>query len=238
MCVPSGVSEEGEQARPRLTGHCPGMRADMSWSTVTLESRTTYRLFLFFSSWYHEGCRLMGRIATLSFTSTVACLVPHTTVSLPHTHTHTHTLQPAASTFTAGLPRRDVEAARTSLLLDVVLVVPRVAVAVAPCPGAPAPAAVAPAASASAASPSDAPARAAAVVLAAGVGRGPHEGEVDLDGLVEQLGLVGAVDGGAGLGERGVFDQRVALLGDTSVPVSGGRVGLSARKPSVVRTLT
>lgn len=110
-----------------------------------------------------------------------------------------------------------MEAARTPLLLDVVLVVPRVAVPIPPGAGAPAPAAVAPPSTSSPAS--DAPARAAAVVLAAGVGRGPHEGEVDLNGLVEQLGLVGAVDGGAGLGERGVFDQCVALLVNTK-PVS------------------
>lgn len=140
-----------------------------------------------------------------------------------------------------------MEAARTPHLLDFVLVVPRVAVPVpAPGAGAPAPAAVAPPAP-SAASSADAPARAAAVVLAAGVGRGPHEGEVDLDGLVEQLGLVGAVDGGAGLGERGVFDQRVALLlrargfgrrsaclfathGRARLTAGGGPRGSSARK--------
>lgn len=129
-----------------------------------------------------------------------------------HDRVLSHALRPASNApAAAGLPRGGVEAARTPGPLDVVLVVPRVAVPVPPRTGAPAPAAVAPPSPASASSP-DAPARAAAVVLAAGVGRGPHEGEVDLDGLVEQLGLVGAVDGGAGLGERGVFDQRVALL--------------------------
>jgi hypothetical protein len=41
--------------------------------------------------------------------------------------------------------------------------------------------------------------------------RRPHEGKVDLDGLFEELGLVGAVDGGAGFGERVVLYQGVAL---------------------------
>lgn len=40
----------GEQNRVRLTGPCPGMRADVSWSPVTLESRTTHRRLFFI--WY------------------------------------------------------------------------------------------------------------------------------------------------------------------------------------------
>lgn len=113
-----------------------------------------------------------------------------------------------------------METTRTVLLLDVVLVVPRVAVPASP--RAPAPAAVAPPAS-----PSDTTACATTAVLAASVGRWAHECEVDLDGLVKQLGLVGAVDGCAGLGERGVFDQCVALLSHTEVFATGqpsGRV--------------
>jgi len=138
-------------------------------------------------------------------------------------------LQPATKASSAGLPGGDVEAARAPLLLDVVLVVPVVPVvpvapvapvaprvAVPASPGAPATAAVAPRAA-----PSDAPARAAAAVLATGVGRGPHKREVDLDGLVQQLGLMGAVDGCAGLGERGVLDQCVALLLHAKVVSSG-----------------
>lgn len=120
-----------------------------------------------------------------------------------------------------------MEAARTPLLLDVVLFIPRVAVPSGP--GAPAAAAVAPAASAPAAA-SDAPAPAATAVLSAGVGRGTHKCEVDLDGLVEQLGLVGAVDGGAGLGKGGVLDQRVALLSGAIVCASGQPTCVHTRK--------
>jgi hypothetical protein len=112
----------------------------------------------------------------------------------------------------AGLTGGDVEAARTPLVLDVVLVVAGVAVAASP--GAPATAAMA-------APAPDTAAGASTAVLAAGVGRGPHKGEVDLDGLVEQLGLVCAVDGGAGLCEGGVLDQRVALLSQAKVVCHG-----------------
>lgn len=133
-------------------------------------------------------------------------------------------LQPATKACSAGRPRGDVEAARMPLLLDVVLVIPRVAIPASP--GAPAPAAVAPAASASA---SDAPARTTAAVLSAGVGRGTHKCEVDLDGLVEQLSLVGAVDGSAGLGKGGVLDQRVALLSGAIV-LAPGQPGCCANK--------
>lgn len=42
--------------------------------------------------------------------------------------------------------------------------------------------------------------------------RRAHKGKVDAHRLVQQLGAVGAVDGGAGLLERRVLDQRVALL--------------------------
>lgn len=41
--------------------------------------------------------------------------------------------------------------------------------------------------------------------------RRAYKGKVDVDGLVEQLGVVGAVDGGAGFLEGGVFDESVAL---------------------------
>ena len=41
--------------------------------------------------------------------------------------------------------------------------------------------------------------------------RRAHKGKVDVHGLVQQLGAVGAVDGGAGLLEGRVLDQRVAL---------------------------
>lgn len=41
--------------------------------------------------------------------------------------------------------------------------------------------------------------------------RRPDEGKVDVDGLLEQLGLVRAVDGGPRLLKGGVLDQRVAL---------------------------
>lgn len=38
-----------------LTRPFLGMRADMSWSTLTPESRTTHRLlFYFWISWYHD----------------------------------------------------------------------------------------------------------------------------------------------------------------------------------------
>lgn len=127
-------------------------------------------------------------------------LSPHDRMLQPATCS----LQPATDASSAGLPGGDVESTRTVLLLDVVLVVPRVAIPASP--GTPAPAAVAPPASAS-----DTTAGAATAVLAASVGRWPHECEVDLDGLVKQLGLVGAVDGCAGLGEGGVFNQCVAL---------------------------
>lgn len=42
--------------------------------------------------------------------------------------------------------------------------------------------------------------------------RRPHKCEVALDGLVEELGVVGLGDGFAGFGEGGVFDQCVALF--------------------------
>lgn len=54
-------------------------------------------------------------------------------------------------------------------------------------------------------------ARAAVVVAVVLAGRGAYEGEVDGDGLLEELGLVGVVDGGAGFVEGGVLDQSVAL---------------------------
>lgn len=54
-----------------------------------------------------------------------------------------------------------------------------------------------------------------AIAVLAGIRRGPHKGKVDVDGLVEQLGVVGAVDGGASFLKRGVLDQRVTL-GPTS----------------------
>lgn len=58
---------------------------------------------------------------------------------------------------------------------------------------------------------------AAAVSLA---WRRAHEGEVDLDGLVEQLGLVGAFYGGACLGKGCVLDKCVALTSISSgIPV-------------------
>lgn len=41
--------------------------------------------------------------------------------------------------------------------------------------------------------------------------RGPHEGKVDRYCLVQQLGAVGAVDGGTRLLQRRVFNQDVAL---------------------------
>ncbi len=41
--------------------------------------------------------------------------------------------------------------------------------------------------------------------------RRAHKGKVDVHGLVQQLGAVGAVDGRAGLLEGRVLDQRVAL---------------------------
>lgn len=39
----------------------------------------------------------------------------------------------------------------------------------------------------------------------------PHKGKVNVDGLVEELGLVGAVDGGAGFLEGIVFNESVTL---------------------------
>lgn len=45
----------------------------------------------------------------------------------------------------------------------------------------------------------------------AGVRGRAHEGKVDIDGLVEELGVVGAIDGGAGLLEGGILDECVAL---------------------------
>lgn len=85
--------------------------------------------------------------------------------------------------------------------------------------GAPAPAALPAAATAasSASSSSATVAGTASAVLASVRGR-PHEGEVDVDGLVEELGVVGAVDSGAGLLEGGVLDECVALW-------SGGEAG-------------
>lgn len=65
----------------------------------------------------------------------------------------------------------------------------------------------APAASTSAAAT---PTVASPTALAAG--RRTHKGKVDLHRLVEELGLVGAVDGGAGFLEGRVLDQRVALF--------------------------
>jgi hypothetical protein len=53
-----------------------------------------------------------------------------------------------------------------------------------------------------------------AVVVAGsclGGGRGPHESEFDRDLLLEELVAVGALDGGPGLVEGGVFDEHVAL---------------------------
>lgn len=46
----------------------------------------------------------------------------------------------------------------------------------------------------------------------AGVGRRSHKGEVDVDGLVEQLGVIGAVDGSAGFLEGWEFDECVSLV--------------------------
>lgn len=43
-------------------------------------------------------------------------------------------------------------------------------------------------------------------------GRWSHKGKVDLDSLVEELGLVGAIDGGAGLFEGRILNQCVTLL--------------------------
>lgn len=65
------------------------------------------------------------------------------------------------------------------------------------------------ASAAAASSPAATSATPAAAALASR--RGAHESEVDLDGLFEQLGVVGAVDSGAGLLEGGVLDQRIAL---------------------------
>lgn len=65
------------------------------------------------------------------------------------------------------------------------------------------------AAAAAASSPAATGTTAAAPALASR--RGAHEGEVDLDGLLEQLSVVGAVDSGTGLLEGGVLDQRIAL---------------------------
>lgn len=43
-----------------------------------------------------------------------------------------------------------------------------------------------------------------------------HECKVDADGLVEQLGVVGALDGGFGFALGGEFDERVALVGKSA----------------------
>lgn len=91
------------------------------------------------------------------------------------------------------------------------LVIPTIAIATrAPASTAPAP----PTAATTwcAAADAAAVARASAAAFGAGVGRRAHKGEVNVDGLVEELGVVGAVDGGAGLVEGGVLDKRVALL--------------------------
>lgn len=61
---------------------------------------------------------------------------------------------------------------------------------------------------------------AAAAAAALTAGRGADEGEVDVNGLVEELGLMGRVDGGAGLGKGGVLDKCVALVRE-EVLVSG-----------------
>lgn len=76
---------------------------------------------------------------------------------------------------------------------------------------APAPTALPTTATATATSSPATVAGAAGAVLACVRGRA-HEGEVDVDGLVEELGVVGAVDGGAGLLEGGVLDECVALF--------------------------
>lgn len=50
------------------------------------------------------------------------------------------------------------------------------------------------------------------VPVAALAGRGTHKGEINLDGLVEQLGVVCAVDGRTGFLEGCVLDESVSLL--------------------------
>lgn len=71
-CVLTGAWY-GKQDSLKLTGPCPGMRADMSWSTMTPGSRTTHRRLFYFWSlfcfWYHNRWQLMGRLATSSFRS-------------------------------------------------------------------------------------------------------------------------------------------------------------------------
>lgn len=47
--------------------------------------------------------------------------------------------------------------------------------------------------------------------ILAGIGRRPHKGKVDVNGLVEQFGVVGTVDGGAGFLEGWVLNQCVTL---------------------------
>lgn len=66
---------------------------------------------------------------------------------------------------------------------------------------------------ASATRPTAAAARTAlgVVLVAAFARRGSHKRKVDVDGLVQELGLVGAVNGRARLREGRVFDQCVAL---------------------------
>lgn len=48
-------------------------------------------------------------------------------------------------------------------------------------------------------------------------GRWAHKGEVDIDGLVEKLGLVCAIDGGAGFLEGIEFDESIALITEEGV---------------------
>ena len=59
--------------------------------------------------------------------------------------------------------------------------------------------------------------------------RRAHKGKVDVHGLVQQLGAVGAVDGGAGLLEGRVLDQRVALI-------KAERVSARPKQPQAVQT--
>lgn len=51
-----------------------------------------------------------------------------------------------------------------------------------------------------------------------------HKGEVDVDGLVEELGVVGAVDGGTCLLKGGILDKCVALWGWSWLLSASGRV--------------
>lgn len=63
------------------------------------------------------------------------------------------------------------------------------------------------------------PASAAAASASGGLSRSPvvlagrrsHKSKVDVDGLVQELGLVGAIDSGTGLGQRCVLDESIAL---------------------------